>query len=142
MHTWVITDSICSAMQSVISWWVKIFLSLLITFRTNVPTGHYSPPMFVFVCSPFMNRPVYIAKDTYQFCYKSFWHMQKLLNVLLYSLLEKCPNTEFFLVLIFPYPDWIRRVTVNLRIQSEYRKIRTRKNFVFGHFSRSDCCPD
>ena len=26
----------------------------------------------------------------------------------------------------------------NLRIQSEYRKIRTRKNSVFGHFSRSD----
>ena len=26
---------------------------------------------------------------------------------------------------------------VNLRIQSEYRKIRTRKNSVFGHFSRS-----
>ena len=26
---------------------------------------------------------------------------------------------------------------VNLRIQSEYRKIRIRKNFVFGHFSRS-----
>ena len=26
---------------------------------------------------------------------------------------------------------------VNLRIQSEYRKIRTRSNFVFGHFSRS-----
>ena len=27
---------------------------------------------------------------------------------------------------------------VNLRIQSEYRKIRTIKNSVFGHFSRSD----
>ena len=27
--------------------------------------------------------------------------------------------------------------SVNLRIQSEYRKIRTRKNSVFGHFSRS-----
>ena len=26
--------------------------------------------------------------------------------------------------------------SVNLRIQSEYRKIRTRKNTVFGHFSR------
>ena len=25
---------------------------------------------------------------------------------------------------------------VNLRIQSEYRKIRTRKNSLFGHFSR------
>ena len=26
---------------------------------------------------------------------------------------------------------------VNFRIQSEYRKIRTRKNSIFGHFSRS-----
>ena len=33
---------------------------------------------------------------------------------------EKCPNTEFFLV----------------RIQSEYRKIWTKKNSVFGHFLR------
>ena len=38
------------------------------------------------------------------------------------ALPEKCPNTQFFLV----------------RIQSEYRKMRTRKNSVFGHFSRSD----
>ena len=29
--------------------------------------------------------------------------------------------------------------SINLRIQSEYRKIWTRKNPVFGHFSRSDC---
>ena len=27
---------------------------------------------------------------------------------------------------------------VNYRIQSEYRKIRTRKNSLFGHFSRSE----
>ena len=38
-----------------------------------------------------------------------------------FALREKCPNTEFFLV----------------RIQSEYRKIRTRNNSVFGRFSRS-----
>ena len=29
------------------------------------------------------------------------------------------------------------RIEVNLRIQSKYRKIRTRNNSVFGHFSRS-----
>ena len=40
----------------------------------------------------------------------------------LFGLLEKCSNTELFLV----------------RIQSEYRKIWTRNNSVFGHFSRSD----
>ena len=38
------------------------------------------------------------------------------------SLREKCPDTELFLV----------------RIQSEYRKIRTRNNSVFGHSSRSE----
>ena len=38
------------------------------------------------------------------------------------SLCEKCPNTELFLVRIF---------------LSEYRKIRTRNNSVFGQFSRS-----
>ena len=31
------------------------------------------------------------------------------------------------------------RYRVSLRIQSEYGKIRTRKNSVFGHFSRSVC---
>ena len=51
------------------------------------------------------------------------------------SLGEKCPNTELFLVRIFLYSDWIW--TVSLRIQSEYRKIRTRNNSVFGRFSRS-----
>ena len=39
-----------------------------------------------------------------------------------YSLREKCPNMELFLV----------------RVQSEYRKIRTRNNSVFGQFSRSE----
>ena len=31
----------------------------------------------------------------------------------------------------------LKSSTVNLRIQCEYRKIRTRENSVFGHFSRS-----
>ena len=34
----------------------------------------------------------------------------------------------------------MERYSVSLRIQSECGKIRTRKNFVFGHFSRSDFC--
>ena len=54
------------------------------------------------------------------------------------TLHEKCPNTEFFLVRIFLYSDWIRRFSPYLLcIYSEYRKIRTRKNWVFGHSSRS-----
>ena len=45
---------------------------------------------------------------------------------------ENYSNTEFFLVCIFLCLDWTRRPN-----QSEYKKIRTRKIFVFGHFSRS-----
>ena len=41
------------------------------------------------------------------------------------TLRKKCPNTEFFLV----------------HIQSEYGKILTRKNSVFGHFSHSANSP-
>ena len=38
-------------------------------------------------------------------------------------LCEKCPNTEFFLVLIFSHTDLVRRFFfVNLRIQSECEK--------------------
>ena len=44
------------------------------------------------------------------------------------TLREKCLNTGFFLVCIF----WSE-----YRSQFECGKIRTRKNFVFGHFSRS-----
>ena len=42
------------------------------------------------------------------------------------SLHEKCPNTEFFLVCVFLYSDWIQENT-------------EQKTTVFGHFSRSDC---
>ena len=35
LHTWVISNIICSAMRWMISWWIKIYLSLFITFRTK-----------------------------------------------------------------------------------------------------------
>ena len=54
-----------------------------------------------------------------------------------YSLHEKCPNTEFFLVRIFLYSSECRKIRT--RKKSECRKIQTRKNSVFGHFSRSYC---
>ena len=41
---------------------------------------------------------------------------------------------SLFLVRTFPYLDWIRRFTVNLRIHSKYWKIRTLKNSIFGLF--------
>ena len=51
------------------------------------------------------------------------------------TLCEKCPNTEFFFWSVFS------RIRTEygeiLCIQSEYEKIRTRKNSVFGYFSRS-----
>ena len=34
------------------------------------------------------------------------------------TLCEKCPNTEFFLVLIFPYSDWVRRFTEEISVFS------------------------
>ena len=54
------------------------------------------------------------------------------------ALLEKCPNTEVFLVRIFPHSEWnMERYGVSLRMQSECGKIWTRKSSVFGHFPRS-----
>ena len=44
----------------------------------------------------------------------------------MHALPEKCPNMEFFAVRIFLYSD---------------SKMRTRKNLVFGHFSRNDSFP-
>ena len=49
----------------------------------------------------------------------------------------KVSKYGLFLVRNLLYSDWIRRFnpySINLRIQSEYRKIRTRNNSVFGHF--------
>ena len=36
LHTWVINNTICYAMQSMILWRVRMFLSLFIIFRTNI----------------------------------------------------------------------------------------------------------
>ena len=49
------------------------------------------------------------------------------------TLREKCPNTQFFLVFSTLY--------LSLRIQPECGKIWTRKNSVFGYFSRSGRTP-
>ena len=51
-----------------------------------------------------------------------------------YALREKWPNTELFLVRIFPHSDWIRRI----RRHPKCGKILTRNNSMFEHFSRSD----
>ena len=36
LHTWVINNTTCSAMQSMILWRVRMFLCLFIIFRTNI----------------------------------------------------------------------------------------------------------
>ena len=41
-----------------------------------------------------------------------------LVNFVYKALREKCPNTEFFLVLIFPHTDWIGRDTKCLSVFS------------------------
>ena len=51
---------------------------------------------------------------------------------------EKCPNGVFSGLYFPAFELNMERYFVSLRIQSEYRKIRTRKNSVFEHFSRSD----
>ena len=145
LRTKVIIDSICSAMRSMVSWWVKIFLSLFITFRANVWISNIpSPCSFLFALhlgwSFKVSRSVYIEKHTCQFYYKSFWTMQKLLNISLYSLREKSPNIQIrgFFWSVFS------RIWTEYRDlgQSRYRKIWTRKNSVFGYFSQKDWCPD
>ena len=87
-----------------------------------------------------------------------FFHLPSILHYFLIIDLPcnkdcvKCPNTEFFLVRIFQHSDWIRmdtlafglnteRYEVFLHIQSECGKIRTWKNSVVGHFSRSEKLP-
>ena len=51
------------------------------------------------------------------------------------SLREKCSNTEFFLVRIFPVFGLNTEILGVFSIWSEYTRLRTRRNPVFGHFS-------
>ena len=53
------------------------------------------------------------------------------------TLREKCPNTEFPDPYFHAFGLNTERYVVSLHTQSECRKIRARKNSVFGHFSRS-----
>ena len=58
------------------------------------------------------------------------------------ALREKCPNTELFPGPYFPaFRLNTERYSIYLRIQCECGEIRTRKNSVFGRFSRSVIVP-
>ena len=52
---------------------------------------------------------------------------------------EKCPNTEFFLVCIFPHLDWIRRDTPYLSVFSPNagKYVPEKTLSAFEHFSRN-----
>ena len=71
--------------------------------------------------------------ENLQLSFRNFFYLIRFFRSLFLYLMESLiditawnyPNTELFLVY------------VNLRIQSEYRKIRTRNTSIFGHFSCS-----
>ena len=60
------------------------------------------------------------------------------LKFVTYALYEKYPLRSFFQSVFSRIRTETEIYSVFFRIQSKCRKIRTRKNSVFGHFSRSD----
>ena len=69
----------------------------------------------------------------------------KISYILNLTLREKCPNTEFFLVRIFPHLDWIRRDTKYLSVFSLNagkcgpEKLRIWIHFTQCYESSTDC---
>ena len=55
-----------------------------------------------------------------------------------HSLREKCVNTEFFLVRIFPHSDWIRRDTPYLSVFSPNTGKNGPEKSLYLDTSRSD----
>ena len=54
------------------------------------------------------------------------------------TLRQRCPNTELFLVLIFPHSDWIRRDASYLSVFSPNAGKADQNNSEYGQFLRSD----
>ena len=88
-------------------------------------------------------------------CFKSSYsfviiihHIFMTCNVRLFSIWRantawKMPKYRVFSGPYFPVPGLNTEIYgVNLRFQSEYRKIRTRKNSALGHFSRTGTDPE
>ena len=94
-----------------------ILIKLQSNFIENALLHRCSPVNLLHICrTPFLknNSEGILLNIAGHFCFK-------IMNLGRLSLREKFPNTELFLVHIFPYSDWIR----------------TRNNSVFGNFSRS-----
>ena len=95
---------------------------------------------FTKICSPFHSNVFNVA----------WWHSEWILSSCIRMLLKAC---QMFVTFIYPYANGFANTTfshcvksVQLRsffwsviscIRTEYRKLQTRKNSVFGHFSRS-----
>ena len=70
--------------------------------------------------------------------YLRFAYVQpKIIFKVIFSLCKKCPNRSFFWSVFSRISAEFEIYSVNIRIQSEYGKIQTRKNSISGHFSRS-----
>ena len=86
-----------------------------------------------FLRTSFYRTPLMTASDLMIFCRirivsskLAVKHHKSMLNVI----------SHYYLTIIMMH--CVKIFTVNLRIQSGYRKKRTRKSSVFGHFSHSD----
>ena len=79
----------------------------------------YYLPCFYFVCSFHVLQ--FLAGTWHTICFglvKQANSWRKTASTLRTLVREKCPNTEFFLVRIFPHLDWIRRDTSYLSVFS------------------------
>ena len=89
LHAQVIMSTICSAMRLMISWRVKIFLSLFITFRTNIRMNiiYLSPCSFLFALhldwslNTSVDKKIecsfYICEIVFHFGFIFSWNAQK-----------------------------------------------------------------
>ena len=92
--------------------------------------SHFSMGVFLKICCMFSEY--LFLRTSLDGCFWSslvvdivaFKLQSKMFNFLHNSLHEKCPNTEFFLVRIFPHFDWIRRDTpVWIRENTDQKKL-------------------
>ena len=55
-----------------------------------------------------------------------------------HEILERSSLGSFMVIITRYKKHYVKNVQIRSFFWSEYRKVRTRKNFVFGHFSRSE----
>ena len=110
---------------------IKIYENMLLNFTFLFPVGCMmsSQKSRIFTLRLSENQTIFFTQTVNNKFQQFFQFVRGKIKTftlyLLHSLREKCLNTEFFLVRIFPHSNWTR----------------TRKNSVFGHFSRRDCVP-